>query len=193
MPGGFKVAIMKTPPWARDVAEDLLAEALPRRWAHVQGVARRARTLSQMLGEDAESVEVAAWLHDIGYAPALVRTGFHPLDGARYLRDELNAEPVLCQLVAHHTAAAIEAEERGLAEELEEFDRPPPRLLNPLIYCDLTAGVDGSPVEVDERLAEILRRYPPDHIVHRSITRSGPGLRVVAEAVRRRLAESARS
>ena len=29
----------------------------------------------------------AAWLHDIGYAPAVDDTGFHPLDGARYLRD----------------------------------------------------------------------------------------------------------
>jgi hypothetical protein len=28
----------------------------------------------------------AAYLHDVGYAPDLVTTGFHLLDGARYLR-----------------------------------------------------------------------------------------------------------
>ncbi len=28
----------------------------------------------------------AAYLHDIGYAPELAITGFHPLDGARHLR-----------------------------------------------------------------------------------------------------------
>ena len=29
----------------------------------------------------------AAWLHDVGYAPSLVETGLHALDGARFLRD----------------------------------------------------------------------------------------------------------
>ncbi|MGC4939886.1 HD domain-containing protein [Kribbella sp. DT2] len=174
--------------WARTLAEGLLAEVLPRRWAHVQGVAGRARTLAAMLGDDTNLIEVAAWLHDIGYAPSLVRSGFHPLDGARYLRDEVGADDVLCQLVAHHTAAAIEAEERGLRLELEEFARPAPQLLNALIYCDLTAGVDGATVDVEHRLAEILTRYPPEHVVHRSITRSAPILREAAHNVRRCLA-----
>ena len=35
-----------------------------------------------------DDLVAAAWLHDIGYAPELVETGFHPLDGARYLRRE---------------------------------------------------------------------------------------------------------
>jgi hypothetical protein len=182
------VAVMTRTTWAKEIAERLLADALPGRWAHVQGVAGRARTLSVMLGDDAELIEVAAWLHDIGYAPSLVRTGFHPLDGARFLRDDVGADEILCQLVAHHTAAAIEAEERGLGLELHEFARPSPRLLNALIYCDLTAGVDGSTVDVDERLAEILTRYPPDHVVHRSITRSAPILRDAALSICRSLA-----
>jgi hypothetical protein len=32
-----------------------------------------------------EVLVAAAWVHDIGYAPELLATGFHPLDGARYL------------------------------------------------------------------------------------------------------------
>jgi hypothetical protein len=53
-------------------------------------------------GADAELLEGAAWLHDIGYSPELVDT-FHPLDGARYLRDVCHADEKLCGLVAHHS------------------------------------------------------------------------------------------
>ncbi len=50
-------------------------------------------------------------------------TGFHPLDGARYLRDVQHADGTVCRLVAHHTGAMIEADERGLADVLaSEFE-----------------------------------------------------------------------
>ena len=104
--------------WAEELARKLLEVPLPRRWAHVQGVAAQARSLAPILGDDADLLEAAAWLHDIGYSPELAETGFHPLDGARYLRDVALADPVLCSLVAHHSCAVIEAEERGLADEL---------------------------------------------------------------------------
>ena len=70
---------------AAKLAEMLLAEELPRRWRHVRSVARRARWVAKKLSLSDDLV-AAAWLHDIGYAPELVDTGFHPLDGARYLR-----------------------------------------------------------------------------------------------------------
>jgi hypothetical protein len=73
--------------WAEGFARALLEQALPRRWAHVQGVAARARNLAPALGQDAGMLEAAAWLHDIGYLPELATTGLHGLDGARYLRD----------------------------------------------------------------------------------------------------------
>ena len=70
-------------PWAQQLARELLDDDLPRRrWAHVQGVAARARSLAPVLGADAELLEAAAWLHDIGYAPSLTETGLHVLDGA---------------------------------------------------------------------------------------------------------------
>ena len=68
--------------WAQDLARTLLAYALPRRWAHVQGVAARACSLAPALGPDAEPIEAAAWLHDIDYLPGLAATGLHGLDGA---------------------------------------------------------------------------------------------------------------
>ena len=60
-----------TAAWAEAVARTLLADSLPRRWSHVQGVAARARTLKPSLGTDADLIEAAAWLHDIGYLPEL--------------------------------------------------------------------------------------------------------------------------
>ena len=113
-------------PWAEHLAQVLLKEPLPRRWAHVQGVATRARSLAPVLGADADLLEAAAWLHDIGYAPGLAVTGLHALDGARYLRDAQHADAMLCRLVAHHSYAIIEADERGLADILSlELESPP--------------------------------------------------------------------
>src|SRR5215471_13992874 len=109
---------MKQADWAEEIARKLLEIPLPRRWAHSQGVAAQARTLAPILGDKADLLEAAAWLHDIGYAPDLVDTGFHPLDGARYLRDTHHANTHLCRLVAHHSCALIEARKRGLADML---------------------------------------------------------------------------
>lgn len=173
---------------AEVLARDLLARELPRRWAHTQCVARRARELADVLGPDAELVEVAGWLHDIGYASSIASTGFHPLDGARHLRDVLGADAMVCRLVAHHSCAVIEAAERGISSLADEFPLPSQDLLEAVTYCDLTAGVDGRPVEVDERLTEILTRYPADHVVHRSVTRARPTLLESTRSVRRRMA-----
>src|SRR6266567_2743750 len=95
--------------WAEQLARALLQEPLPRRWAHVQGVAARARSLAPVLGADADLLEAAAWLHDVGYAPGLTVTGLHALDGARYLRDAQHADALLCRLVAHHSCAIVQA------------------------------------------------------------------------------------
>ena len=61
--------------WAA-VAEAELRVALPRRWAHSLGVARRAADLRGVLGENADLLVAAATLHDVGYAPRLAATGF---------------------------------------------------------------------------------------------------------------------
>ena len=167
--------------WAEDLSRTLLADSLPRRWAHVQGVAARARTLKPSLGPDAELLEAAAWLHDIGYLPELATTGLHGLDGARYLRDVQYAEPLLCRLVAHHSCAVIEAEERGLAHVLaREFTPPPQPLAAALTFCDMTTSPDGEHVHVYHRLAEIHDRYGTGHLVSRSIRRATP---LILEAV----------
>jgi putative nucleotidyltransferase with HDIG domain len=168
---------------ARELCRSLLESELPRRWAHCQGVARQASRISHALGDHGAVVEPAAWLHDIGYAAPLAHTGFHALDGARYLRDSGVSSRPLWTLVAHHTCAIIEAEERGLDAELSaEFPISDVEwtALAALTYCDLTTGPDGQLVDVEQRITEILSRYPPDHVVHRSISRAAPRLRAQA-------------
>lgn len=170
---------------AHDIARSLLEEALPRRWAHVQGVADTARTLAPILGKNAGLLTAAAILHDIGYAPRLAASGFHPLDGARYLRDVEHAQPMLCRLVAHHSCAIIEAGERGLARQLaREFKPAPHDLADALTYCDMTTGPDGQRMSIEQRLADIRARYGPGDLVTRAIARSAPQL----EAATRRIA-----
>lgn len=164
----------------------MLAAELPRRWTHSQGVARRAQTVASVVPEHASAVVAAAWLHDIGYASGLVDTGFHPIDGARYLRSVEFGDRLLWTLVAHHTCALIEAEERGVADILiGEFpaDGAPSLALSALTYCDLTTGPDGQLLDVDQRIAEILTRYGRDHVVYQAISRAAPALRAQADEV----------
>ncbi|CCK32172.1 metal dependent phosphohydrolase [Streptomyces davaonensis JCM 4913] len=175
--------------WARDLAESLLSEPLPRRWAHSQGVAEKAQSLTGIMGKDAELLWAAAMLHDIGYAPSLATTGFHPLDGARYLRDRSAADERLVRLVANHSCALLEAEERGLRGELEaEFPvLDDAGLVDALVYCDMTTTPDGTPTSVDARLAEILTRYDHDSIVGRFIRQADEELRAAVYRVEARL------
>jgi hypothetical protein len=168
------------PESALELCERLLAESLPDRWAHSQSVAGKAEDLRGLLRGDTEVVEASGWLHDIGYAPDVRVTGFHPLDGARYLRDITQATTLVCTLVAQHTCAAIEAEARGFKEVLlEEFpvdDRGTVDLLDALTYCDLSVGPTGLGVTPEARVEEILSRYLPEDPVHRSISRAAPTL-----------------
>jgi hypothetical protein len=171
--------------WARTVSEQELAFALPRRWAHSQGVARRARELVHILSDAGYLLEAAAYLHDIGYAPRLARTGFHPLDGARFLRDVHLADGRVTRLVANHSFALLEAAERGLRTELEvEFPLPEDQVLvDALVWCDMTTTPDGGPTTAEKRVAEIAARYSASSPVGRFIRTAAPKLLAAAERV----------
>ncbi|WP_329177616.1 HD domain-containing protein [Streptomyces sp. NBC_01477] len=172
--------------WASQLARDELAGPLPRRWAHSQGVATRAVSLAPVAGEASGLLRTAAVLHDIGYAPRLAATGFHPLDGARFLRDVHGSDERLVRLVANHSLALLEAEERGLRETLEaEFPLLEDRLLvDALVYCDMTTTPDGEPTTARKRVAEIVSRYGADSIVGRFIRRAAPEIFAAVERVR---------
>lgn len=180
---------MRLTDWAYDLSERMLAEPLPRRWAHVRGVAGRARELGPILGADADLMEAAAVLHDVGYSPSIATTGFHPLDGARFLRDQENADERLVRLVAHHSCALLEAEERGLRDELAlEFELERPELVDALIFCDMTTTPDGGHTTTKARVDEIVGRYGPDTVVGRFIQRAAPEIHAAAGRVQKRMA-----
>jgi hypothetical protein len=177
------------PAWAEQKAAALLS-GLGDRWTHVQEVAAKAHQVSAVLApEDRPYLVAAAWLHDIGYAPQLDKLGFHPVDGARYVRQQ--GQERLASLVAYHSGARFEAEERGLVEALTEFEPEDGPLLDALTYADMTTGPAGERVDLEERIAEILERYPPDDPVHRAISRSHPVLREAVERISARLAAGA--
>lgn len=180
--------------WACSVAEVELRESLPRRWAHSQGVGRRAGELAEVVGDEADLLIAAAVLHDVGYAPRLAITGFHPLDGARFLRGIHAADEKLVRLVANHSCALLEAEERGLREVLEE-EFPlvdDQRLVDAVVYCDMTTTPDGKVTTVDARLAEITGRYGPDSLLGRFIRRASPDILAAVGRVEAALAAQPR-
>lgn len=173
--------------WAFKIAEAHLAASLPRRWAHVQGVAQQARSLRQMVGNDADLLEATAVLHDVGYSRSIAHRGFHPLDGANYLRS-IDAPTRLVHLVAHHSCAALEAALRGLVAELAEYEDEQGLVRDALWYCDITTTPDGQPTDAHARIAEIKERYGPDDLVTQFITAATPELLAAVSRTERRLA-----
>ena len=159
------------------LAHDLLAVALPRRLLHVSQVASEAERRGHRLPADERRLVICAgWLHDIGYAPAIAKTGFHPLDGARFLREE-GWPAGICSLVAYHTGAIVEANHRGLAADLAgEFEDQPGIVRDVLWAADATTGPSGQGFTLAERIAEIGQRYGAEHLVSRCMGELQPQL-----------------
>jgi HD domain len=156
------------------------------RCTHVQTVANKARGLAAVLSvEDADLLVAAALVHDVGYAPSLNQLGFHAVDGARFLRAQGQERPA--RLVAHHSGARFEAEERGLVQELAAFPVEDGPVIDALTFADMTTGPTGQPMTLDQRIEEVQRRYSPDDPVHRAIIRARPELQAAIDRIRQRL------
>ncbi|HYZ07486.1 MAG TPA: HD domain-containing protein [Pseudonocardiaceae bacterium] len=176
---------------AAALAEQLLAQ-LGDRWRHTQAVAARAdRLATAVAADDQELLLVAACWHDLGYARELVVTGFHPLDGARFLARE-GYPARLCALVAHHSAAMLEAEERGLTDELAAWPREESAVADALWMADMTTGPHGEAVDYPDRLADILSRYEPDSIVGRAMRQARPLIEAAIARTEARLRAASR-
>ena len=142
---------------SRLIAERMLAP-LGDRWKHVQGVANRAMEIATVLDKaDRSYLIAAAYLHDVGYAPQLHRTGLHQLDGASYVSALGDAR--LTALVAHHSEARFEVRLRGFATDLAAYEREESPTVDGLTYCDLTTGPVGQAMTFDERISEVVQRY----------------------------------
>lgn len=167
--------------WPASTAETLLV-ADEQRWRHTLGVVGRAGELRSVLtAGDYEALIDAAYLHDIGYAGGVAATGFHPLDGARWVRTTGNER--LAGLVAFHSAAREEAEERGHAQVLAEFSDEQSLVSRALTYCDVTTGPDGSPVTLEERLLELVGRRGEDDPSVCAMRRALPRLKRIVDEI----------
>lgn len=167
--------------WAKRLARRYLTP-LPRRLAHVEGVARQAARAAAV-ADDPDLLVRAAWLHDIGYAPALARIGFHPVDGAEFLRGR-GVDDRLCALVANHSCACIEARRRGVAIEWPDEQSA---LRDALWWADMTTTPTGEVTTVRERILEVRVRYGPDHVVAQSVCEAAPELLAAADRTEHRL------
>jgi len=154
-----------------------LLHGLERRLDHSAAVAAQIDRVTGLVeSEWRRPVKDAAWLHDVGYSPDLALTGFHPLDGARWLRDHRWSTET-CRLVAWHTEPLEEARLYGLDNELAaEFERPPRRAGAALAWADLTSSPSGERWDPQRRLADILDRYPPGSRVNEATRASLPAL-----------------
>lgn len=150
------------------------------------GVAAEARRIVPAVPEGDPVLEVAAVLHDIGYAPDLVDSGFHALDGARYL-SRLGLDERVCALVAHHSCAVREAGMRGLADDYRAYSDEEGPVRDALWYCDVVTDPHGLPVTPVERWAEIEQRYGEGHLVTEFIRQARPDLLAAVERTEARM------
>jgi HD domain len=164
---------------SRALAERCLAE-LPRRWRHVQGVGHRAEHVAEALRLPDGALVAAAWLHDIGYGPA--DTGFHPLDGARFLR-RIGTGDRIARLVAHHSCAVYEARVRGFEQDLlAEFEPEESVTYDALVFCDMTTGPDGMAISFEDRVREVHERYGEGDI-SRALRMAEPCLKAAVDRI----------
>jgi hypothetical protein len=130
-----------------------------KRLAHLRGAGLIAGMAAGALRVDQpETVVAAALLHDIGYAPAITRTGFHPLDGALFLVQEGWPDPVVF-LVAHHSHAAVLAPYYGVHHHLSLLDHVHSQADDILTFSDLRAGVSGLGADPRQRIEDMRRRH----------------------------------
>ena len=172
---------------ARRLARTVLRKSMTERWLHTKGVANRAVEISVTVPKaDRPVLVAAAWLHDIGYARALKKTGFHPLDGAMYLRAK-GWDSRIVALVAHHSGARFVPVQRGFAEMMAEFPFEDDPVTDALTFADQTVGPYGERMTVPYRIAEAISRHGPDSPNARARVDRVPYLLAVADRVQDRI------
>lgn len=143
-------------------------------------MAERARS-TQLATDERDVLIAACYVHDIGYATELQMSGFHPLDGALFLRKQ--GEERLAGLAAHHSFAAREAEIRGLTPDLARFDDEASQVSKLLTYLDLTTDAEGRTVTVEQRIADVHTRHEIDSPVCVALDSAAAEIEALAKSV----------
>ena len=174
-------------PSAQELSRHVLATN-PERMRHSSWVAARAVALAGAVEDgDVTLLIAAAWLHDIGYSQALRQTGFHPLDGALFLKSR-DWDPRLCGLVAHHSGSRFIATATGLDSVMDEFSHVEDAVSDALTIADQTVGPNGQLLTLDERMRDMLERHGPDSPHARAHPQREAYLRAAQQRVTARLA-----
>ncbi|MEZ0164792.1 HD domain-containing protein [Kineococcus sp. LSe6-4] len=169
------------------LARDLLT-GVDRRYEHVAAAARTAERIARVVPEqDRDVLVTAATLHDIGYAPALRRTGFHPLDGADHLKG-LGWPLRVVGLVAHHSGARFLARAHGVEDLLDVYPDEGGPVADALLFCDMTTAPDGRTVSFAERVRDAHGRHrEAPEAARRARAEREPFLRAAVARVQARL------
>lgn len=142
---------------------DALFENITPRLAHMRDCSSFASDLAESFGLDhGDLLARAALLHDIGYAPALHRYAYHPLDGALFL-EAAGEHPWVVEGVLRHSQADRKAALiPGMAEH---YDRRPVLdeavwLVRGVTIADWRANGVGGRASFGQRLHDIAVRNP---------------------------------
>lgn len=175
--------------WAVELAEGLIAGALPERWAHDEGVIAKAHGLGEVMGEDADLLVAAAALHDLGHAPVARSSGYQPLDSVWYLEAlDVYVPKRLIDLIANNAAGWIEAELRGLGAHYERHPDEGSPVRDALWWCCLTTLADGTDGTLAQRVKAWDTYYAGDDVIRRYAKLALPELEQALERTERRRA-----
>ena len=143
------------------------------RFKHILGVVEEMKMLLEKveMGEHIkEELIEAAYLHDIGYSEKLLKTGYHPLDGALYCIKENYSSGIIAAVMFH--SGALEDVKRNFPDLLDIYLKHYSKLnekdqlyIDLVTYCDLHRSSLGIKVTFEERMNEIFQRYGEDHNV----------------------------
>lgn len=130
------------------------------RGAHILRVMKTAQELESRQPFGGRLVMAAAY-HDIGYAGALIVTGYHPIDGALVARRD-GLDPQITDAVLHHSGAWALAQ-RSRPELMRHYG-PDCRMMRTalsraLTFCDTHSGPLGERFTLAERMGEIRIRH----------------------------------
>jgi HD superfamily phosphodiesterase len=138
----------------------------PARLQHILVVAEQVRQSARAIHArhpaepiDEGAAHCAGLVHDIGYLAQARETGFHPLDGYRFLREH-GAES-LARCIVGHSSSPEEARLRGLSlpDGTEDI------AAKLVTYWDMRVKQGGEIVSYAERLEDILRRHGRESVV----------------------------
>ena len=171
--------------WSEQQATHLLP-VLGNRWLHILRVVEVAMHITYIFSEEEHPLLIAAaYLHDIGYASSLAKTGIHPIDGANYVAQF--GLPRLASIIAHHTGFRFTASLIHAQDKLAAFPYEHSLVTCALTYCDLHSGPTGQPFTLQERLDDIVARYGRSSPVTRSFIAALPTFKNDIAIVERRL------